>query len=193
MPLLLYSLYINFFFSFSSTNTRLNSYLLLSSLNGLRGSFRKFQPSIILVWLLYSSSNFKSSSYVVPSQTAPRLLTSNKSNSYSSYNRTILYSSLTINYKSTSVNVYFLIKILLPSYTTLPSLVILYQILNLYILICKTQSIGVGTPLYIINVINQQTIFFTSLNVDSALILLLYASKPYLYNLYISLYQIIYA
>ena len=188
MPLLLYSLYINFFFSFSSANTRLNSYLSSSSLNGLRGSFRKFQPSIILVWLLRSFSNFKSGSYVVPSQTAPRSLTSNKSNSYSSCNRTISYSPLTINCKSTSVNVYFSTKILLPSYATLSSLFMPYRILNPYVLICKTQSIGVGTPLYIINVINQQTIFFTSLNVDSALILLLYASKPYLYSLYISLY-----
>ena len=193
MPLLLYSLYINFFFSFSSANTHLNSYLLLSSLNGLQGSFRKFQPSIILVQLLYSSSNFKSSSYIVPSQTIPYLLTSNKSNSYNSYNRTILYSPLTINYKSTSINVCFSIKILSLSYTTLPSLFILYQILNLYILIYKTRFIEVGTPLYIINIINQQTIFFTSLNIDGTLILLLCASKPYLYNLYISLYRIIYA
>ena len=138
MPLLLYSLYINFFFSFSSTNTHLNSYLLLSSLNRLQGSFRKFQPSIILVQLLYSSSNFKSSSYIVPSQTAPYLLISNKSNSYSSCNRTILYSPLTINYKSTSVNVYFLIKILSLSYAILPSLFVPYQILNLYVLIYKT-------------------------------------------------------
>ena len=188
MPLLLYSSYINFFFSFSSTNTRLNSYLLSSSLNGLRGSFRKFQPSIILVWLSRSSSNFKSGSYIVPSQTAPYLLMSNKSNSYSSCNWTVLYSSLTINYKSTSVNVYFSIKILLLSHATLPSLFVLYRILNLYVLIYKTQSIGVGTPLYVINVINQQTIFFTSLNVDSTLILLSCASKPYLYTLYISLY-----
>ena len=187
MPLLLYSLYINFLFSFSSTNTYLNSYLLLSTLNGLQGSFRKFQPFVISVQLLYSSSNFKSSSYIIPFQTASRLLTSNKSNSYSSYNRTVLYSPLTINYKSTSVNVCFLIKILLPFYATLPFLVVLYQMLNLYILIYKTRSIGVGTPLYIINVINQQTIFFTSLNVDGALILLSCASKPYLRNLYISL------
>ena len=138
MPLLLYSLYINFFFSFSSTNTYLNSYLLLSSLNRLQGSFRKFQPSIILVQLLYSFSNFKSSSYIVPSQTTPCLLISNKSNSYSSYNRTILYSLLIINYKSTSINIYFLIKILSLFYTTLSSLFILYQILNLYVLIYKT-------------------------------------------------------
>ena len=138
MPLLLYSLYINFFFSFSSANTRLNSYLLLSSLNGLRGSFRKFQPSIILVQLLYSSSNFKSGNYVVPSQTMPYLLISNKSNSYSSCNWTILYSPLTINYKSTSINVCFLIKILLLSYATLSSLFVPYQILNLYVLIYKT-------------------------------------------------------
>ena len=138
MPLLLYSSYINFFFSFSSANTHLNSYLLLSSLKGLQGFFRKFQPFIILVQLLYSSSNFKSSSYIVPSQTVPYLLISNKSNSYSSCNQTILYSPLTINYKSTSINVYFLIKILLLSYATLSSLFILYQILNLYILIYKT-------------------------------------------------------
>ena len=138
MPLLLYSLYINFFFSFSSANTYLNSYLLLSSLNGLQGSFRKFQPSIISAQLLRSFSNFKSSSYVVPSQTTPYLLISNKSNSYSSCNQTILYSPLTINYKSTSVNVYFLIKILLLSYATLPFLFMPYQILNLYILIYKT-------------------------------------------------------
>ena len=138
MPLLLYSLYINFFFSFSSANTYLNSYLLLSSLNGLQGSFRKFQPSIILVQLLYSFSNFKSGSYIVPSQTAPRLLMSNKSNSYSSCNQTVLYSPLTINYKSTSVNVCFSIKILSPFYTTLSSLFIPYQILNLYVLIYKT-------------------------------------------------------
>ena len=188
MPLLLYSSHINFFFSFSSANTRLNSYLLSSSLNGLRGSFRKFQPSIISAQLSRSSSNFKSGSYVVPSQTAPRSLTSNKSNSYSSCNRTISYSPLTINCKSTSVNVCFLTKILLLSHATLPSLFVLYQILNLYVLIYKTRSMGVGTPLYVINVINQQTIFFTSLNVDSALILLLYTSKPYLRNLYISLY-----
>ena len=193
MPLLLYSLYINFFFSFSSANTYLNSYLLSSSLNGLRGSFRKFQPFIISVQLSYSSSNFKSGSYIVPSQTAPRSLMSNKSNSYSSCNRTISYSPLTINYKSTSVNVCFLTKILLLSYATLPSLFVPYRILNLYVLIYKTRSIGVGTPLYIINVINQQTIFFTSLNVDGALILLSCAFKPYLRNLYISLCQIIYA
>ena len=138
MPLLLYSLYINFFFSFSSTNTYLNSYLLLSSLNRLQRSFRKFQPSIISVQLLYSFSNFKSSSYIVPSQTAPCLLISNKSNSYSSCNQTILYSPLTINYKSTSINVCFSTKILLLSHATLPSLFMPYQILNLYILICKT-------------------------------------------------------
>ena len=142
MPLLpsilLYSLYINFFFSFSSANTYLNSYLLLSSLNRLQGPFRKFQPSIISIQLLYSSSNFKSSSYIVPSQTAPRLLTSNKSNSYNSCNWTVLYSPLTINYKSIKVKVYFLIKILLLSYTTFPSLIILYQMLNLYVLIYKT-------------------------------------------------------
>ena len=138
MPLLLYSLYINFFFSFSSANTYLNSYFLSSSLNGLQGSFRKFQPSIILVWLLYSSSNFKSSSYIVPFQTMPYLLTSTKSNSYSSCNQTVLYSPLTINYKSTSVNVCFLIKILLLSYATLFSLFILYWMLNLYVLIYKT-------------------------------------------------------
>ena len=154
MPLLLYSLYINFLFSFSSTNTRLNSYLLSSSLNRLRGSFRKFQPSIISVQLSRSFFNFKSGSYVVPSQTAPRLLTSNKSNSYSSYNRTISYSPLTINYKSTNINVCFSIRILSPSYATLPSLFVPYQILNPYILIYKTQSIKVGTPLYIINIIN---------------------------------------
>ena len=188
MPLLLYSSYINFLFSFSSANTHLNSYLLLSSLNGLQGSFRKFQPSIILAWLLYSSSNFKSSSYIVPSQTTPYLLTSNKSNSYSSCNQTILYSPLTINYKSTSVNICFSIKILLLSYTTLSSLFIPYQILNLYVLIYKTQSIEVGTPLYVVNIINQWTIFFTSLNVDGTLILLSCAFKPYLRNLYISLY-----
>ena len=192
MPLLpsilLYSLYINFFFSFSFTNTYLNSYLLLSSLNRLWRSFRKFQPSIISVQLLHSFSNFKFGSYIVPSQTVPRLLISNKSNSYNSCNQTVLYSPLTINYKLTSIKVCFLIKILLPFYTTLPSLVVLYWILNLYILIYKTQSIGVGIPLYIINVINQQTICFTSLKVDSAFALLLCASKPYLRNLYIFLY-----
>ena len=192
MPLLpsisLYSLYINFFFGFSSANTYLNSYLLSSSLNRLQGSFRKFQPFIISIQLSHSSSNFKSSSCVVPSQIAPRLLTSNKSNSCNSCNQTILYSPLTINYKSTSVKVCFLIKILLLSHTTLPSLVIPYQILNLYILIYKTRSIGVGIPLYIVNIINWWTICFTSLKVDGAFTLLLYAFKPYLYNLYISLY-----
>ena len=186
--ILLYSLYINFFFSFSFANTYLNSYLLSSSLNRLQGSFRKFQPSVIFIQLLYSSSNFKSGSYIVPSQTMPYSLISNKSNSYSSCNWTILYSPLTIDCKSTTIKVCFLIKILSLSYTTLPSLVILYWILNLYILIYKTQSIGVGTPLYIINIINQWTIFFTSLKVDSAFALLLYTSKPYLRNLYISFY-----
>ena len=185
--ILLYFLYINFFFGFSSANTRLNSYLLSSSLNRLQGSFRKFQPSIISVQLLRSFFNFKSGSYIVPSQTAPYLLISNKSNSCNSCNRTILYSPLTINCKLTSVKVCFLIKILLLSYTTLFFLVVPYQMLNLYILIYKTRSIEVGIPLYIINVINWWTIYFTSLKVDSAFTLLLYASKPYLYNLYISL------
>ena len=138
MPLLLYFLYINFLFSFSSVNTCLNSYLLLSSLNGLQGSFKKFQPFIILVQLLYSSSNFKFSSCVIPSQTVPCLLIFNKSNSCSNCNQTILYSPLTINYKSTSVKVCFLIKILLLFYTTLSLLFVLYQILNLYVFICKT-------------------------------------------------------
>ena len=192
MPLLpsilLYFLYINFFFSFSSANTYLNSHLLLSSLNRLQGSFRKFQPSIIFIQLLYSSSNFKSGSYIVPFQMAPRSLISNKSNSCNSYNWTVLYSPLTINYKLISIKVCFLIKILLLSYATLSSLVMLYQILNPYILIYKTRFIGVGIPLYIINVINQQTICFTSLKVDSTFTLLLCASKPCLYNLYISLY-----
>ena len=185
--ILLHFLYINFFFSFSSANTCLNSYLSLSFLNGLQGSFRKFQPSIISIQLLRSFSNFKSSSCVVPSQTIPYLLTSNKSNSYSSCNWTVLYSPLTIDCKSTTIKVCFLIKILLPFYATLPFLVVLYWILNLYVLIYKTQSIGVGTPLYIVNIINQWTIFFTSLKVDGAFILLLYAFKPYLCNLYISL------
>ena len=142
MPLLpsilLHSLYINFFFGFSFANTHLNSYLLSSSLNRLWGSFRKFQPSIISIQLSCSSSNFKSSSYIVPSQMAPCLLISNKSNSYNSCNWTVLYSPLTINCKLTSVKVCFLIKILLLSYTTFPSLVMPYQILNLYILIYKT-------------------------------------------------------
>ena len=138
MPLLLYSLYINFLFSFSFTNTHLNSYLLSSSLNRLQGSFKKFQSFIILVQLLYSSSNFKFNSYVVPSQTILYLLIFNKSNSYSSYNQTVLYSPLTINCKSTSIKVCFLIKILLLFYTTLPLLFVLYQILNLYIFIYKT-------------------------------------------------------
>ena len=189
LPFILpYSPHINFFFSFFSTNTHLNSHLLLSSLNGLQGSFKKFQSSIISIGLLCSSSNFKSGSYIIPFQTVLYLLTSNKSNSYSSYNQTILYSPLTINCKSTSINICFLIKILLPSYATLPSLVIPYRILNLYVLICKTRSIGVGTPPYIINIINWWIILFTRLNINGVFILLLCASKPYLRNLYISFY-----
>ena len=138
MPLLLHSSHINFLFSFSSANTRLNSHLLSSSLNGLWGSFRKFQPSIILVQLLRSSSNFKSSSYIIPSQTVPHSSISNKSNFCSSYNQTILYSPLTIDCKSISINICFLIKILLLSHTTLPSPFVLYWMLNPYILIYKT-------------------------------------------------------
>ena len=138
MPLLLYSLYINFLFNFSSINTYLNSYLLSSSLNGLWGSFKKIQPFIILVQLLRSSSNFKFSSYIIPFQIIPYLLIFNKSNFYSSYNWTVLYSPLTINCKSTSIKVCFLIKILLLSYITLPSPFVLYQMLNLYIFIYKT-------------------------------------------------------
>jgi len=57
---------------------------------------------------------------------APRSLISNKSNSCNSYNWTVLYSPLTINYKLISIKVCFLIKILLLSYATLSSLVMLY-------------------------------------------------------------------
>ena len=138
MLLLLYFLYINFLFNFSSANTCLNNHLLLFSLNRLQGSFKKFQPFIILVQLLYSFSNFKFSSYIIPFQTILYLLIFNKSNSYSSYNQTVLYSPLIINCKFTSIKVCFLIKILLLFYITLSLPFILYQILNLYIFIYKT-------------------------------------------------------